>query len=61
MSKLSILKIKSINQIYKSTRKFAINTFKEKFLILDDEKYFTLSNTKTPGNKGYYTDNKSLA
>ena len=34
----------------------AINTFKEKFVILDDEKYFN-----TTGNKGYYTDNKSLA
>ncbi len=50
-----------LERVIRSTRKLAINTFKEKFVILDDEKYFTLSNTKTPGNKGYYTDNKSLA
>ena len=50
-----------LERVIRSTRKLAINTFKEKFVILDDEKYFTLSNTKTPGIKGYYTDNKSLA
>ena len=49
-----------LERVIRSTRKLAINTFKEKFVILDDEKYFTLSNSKTLGIEGYYTDNKSL-
>ena len=28
-------------------------------LILEDEKYFTFSNTNVPGNSGYYTDDKT--
>lgn len=29
----------------------------EKIIILDDEKYFTLSNSEMKGNDGFYTDN----
>ena len=39
----------------------ATKIFKDNEVILDDEKYFTFSNSNTPGNRGYYTDNKATA
>ena len=33
----------------------------DKTLVIDDEKYFTLSNSEISGNDGYYTDNKQTA
>ena len=48
-----------MERVIRLTRKWAFDTFKDKFVILDDEKYFSLSNSKTPGYRGYYTDNIS--
>lgn len=31
--------------------------FREKVIVMDDEKYFTLSNSEIKGNDGFYTDN----
>jgi hypothetical protein len=45
----------------KRCRKLVNQIYKEKCsLILDDEKYFTFVNDKTPGNKYYYSNNKEL-
>lgn len=39
----------------------ATKSFVRKTVVIDDEKYFTFSNSEQFGNSGYYTDNKFLS
>ena len=48
-------------RVIKNCRKLATKELKDKDVILDDEKYFTYSNSNTPGNRGYYTSDKLTA
>lgn len=52
---------KQLPRVISCSRKLATKTLVNKIVILDDEKYFSLSNSNTPGNDGYYTNNKSTA
>ena len=49
---------KQLPKIIKGARKLTTKSLVEKTLVIDDEKYFTLSNSEISGNDGYYTDNK---
>ena len=49
---------KQREKIIRTSRKLATKSFVRKTVVIDDEKYFTLSNSEQSGNSGYYTDNK---
>ena len=44
-----------------AARRLVVKIFKDKSVVMDDEKYFSLSNTSTPGNDIFYTSDKSTA
>lgn len=50
---------KQLPRIIKNSRKLATNIFVGKSVVIDDEKYFTLSNSTIAGNRGYWMDNKA--
>lgn len=50
---------KQLEKVKRCSRKLATKIFVDKDIILDDEKYFTLSCSNVPGNDGYYTKDKS--
>ena len=49
---------KQREKIIRTSRKLATKSFVRKTVIIDDEKYFRLSNSEQSGNSGYYADNK---
>ncbi len=43
------------------SRRLFVEIFKNKSVVIDDEKYFSLSNINIPGNDIYYTSEKLTA
>jgi transposase len=44
-----------------ASRRMVVKLFKDKDVVLDDEKYFKLSNPEIPGNDIFYTSDRSTA
>ena len=50
--------VKQLPKIIKGPWKLSTKFLVDKILVIDDEKYFTLSNSEISGYYGSYTDNK---
>jgi len=50
-----------VPRVITGSRRMVVKLFKDKDIVMNDEKYFSLSNSNIPGNDRYYTSDKSTA